>query len=78
MAQASFELGTSRSRVLRSAVAPHWLGYWSKVLFFHISITEEEETYAWHHVVFQRHGDNIQADHTSDGQIEVFAGANCV
>ena len=26
MAQASFELGTSRFRVLRSAVAPHWLG----------------------------------------------------
>ena len=25
MAQASFELGTSRSRVLRSAAAPHWL-----------------------------------------------------
>ena len=25
-AQASFEPGTSRSRVLRSAVAPHWLG----------------------------------------------------
>ena len=26
MAQASFEPGTSRSRVLRSAAAPHWLG----------------------------------------------------
>ena len=26
MAQASFEPGISRSRVLRSAVAPHWLG----------------------------------------------------
>ena len=26
MAQASYEPGTSRSRVLRSAVAPHWLG----------------------------------------------------
>ena len=26
MTQASFEPRTSRSRVLRSAVAPHWLG----------------------------------------------------
>ena len=26
MAQASFEPGTFRSRVLRSAAAPHWLG----------------------------------------------------
>ena len=26
MAQASFEPGTSRSRVLRCAAAPHWLG----------------------------------------------------
>ena len=26
MTQASFEPGTSRSRVLRSAIAPHWLG----------------------------------------------------
>ena len=26
MVQASFETGTSRFRVLRSAVAPHWLG----------------------------------------------------
>ena len=26
MAQASFKPGTSRSRVLRSAAAPHWLG----------------------------------------------------
>ena len=26
MAQASFEPGTSRFRVLRSAAAPHWLG----------------------------------------------------
>ena len=26
MAQASFEPGNSRSRALRSAVAPHWLG----------------------------------------------------
>ena len=26
MTQASFEPGTSRSRVLSSAVAPHWLG----------------------------------------------------
>ena len=31
MSQASFEPGTSRSRVLRSAVAPHWLGNISNV-----------------------------------------------
>ena len=34
MAQASFEPGTSRSRVLRSAFAPHWLGFASHSRFW--------------------------------------------
>ena len=32
MAQASFEPGTSRSRVLRSAAAPRWLGIYLYLL----------------------------------------------
>ena len=38
MVQASFEHGTSRSRVLRSAVAPHWLGMADMVIIFLISV----------------------------------------
>ena len=35
MAQASFEPGTSRSRVLRNVVAPHWLdNKWSTVQYY--------------------------------------------
>ena len=30
MAQASFEPGTSRSRILRSAFVPHWLGIYTR------------------------------------------------
>ena len=83
MAETSFEPGTSRSRILRSAAAPHWLAWYRTYPLLHFSeLLEHSKTiycYWWKTGVMYH--DPYILTHCGRSIVpknEVLARANCV